>query len=381
MVNSEHAIQRFLADISCLDELEGMLGKSTIFDVLGMARAEIRHSNMLRWLLDPKGDHGFGELFLRSFLQWLSQEGADAIQLLATDLSSFTVLREYKHIDLLLLSREAQVVIAIENKVDSGEHDNQLSRYEQTLIQDFPGYYREMVYLSPEGVRSSESCWRTMSYGIVLSSLNYCLQRVSLSNESAVLLSQYTQLLEREFMNKEKLSEICNRIYREHKQALDLIYEMREDGCRMVYNMVIDWVKRHPEVSLMCDMDHSNKTYIRFTTDALLKLVPLLEGGKKSAWGSDKSVYYEVMNRPNGLSAKLSASAKNMEQHAFETLCTIFKNKMSTISEGWQWKTIKNFSVKQKCEQNEAASLDQEQVDQFMDALVKEIAKFELEFK
>ena len=377
MSSSEQAIRRFLADISCLDELEEMLGASNLFDVLGMARAEIRHSNVLRWLLDPKGSHGVGELFLRAFLQRLSQDGADAIQLLSGNLSSFTVLREYKHIDILLLSHDSRVVVAIENKVDSGEHDNQLNRYEQTLSRDFPEYYQEMVYLSPDWVEPSESRWRVMTYEVILSALKYCMQRVSLSNESAVFLSQYVQLLEREFMNKEKLSEICNRIYREHKQALDLIYEMREDSCRSVFNMIVDWATRHPDSPLKFDFAHSNKTYIRITTETLTKLVPPLKEGKKSAWGSDKSVYYEVVNRSTGLSVKLTASAKNMEPTSFDSLCHVFGLEKSSFSKNWQWKSIKTLPAKRKIDPNEELSLDQEQVDAFIKAVEDGIAKFE----
>jgi hypothetical protein len=377
MESAEQAIKRFLADISCLDELEEMLGASNLFDVLGMARAEIRHSNVLRWLLDPKGSHGLGGLFLRTFLQRLSQDGADAIQLLSGDLSAFTVEREYKHIDVLLLSREAQVVVAIENKVDSGEHDNQLKRYEQTLMRDFPGYYQEMICLSPNGVVPSESRWRVMTYEVILSALKYCMQRVSLSNESSVFLSQYVQLLEREFMNKEKLSEICNRIYREHKQALDQIYEMREDSCRVVFNMIVDWATRHPESLLKCDIEHSNKTYIRITTETLMKLVPPLKEGKKSAWGSDKSIYYELVNRAEGLSLKLTVSAKNLEPTSLDSLCHVFGLEKSSLSKNWQWKTIKSLPVKRKIDPNEEQSLDQEQVDAFMKAVEDGVAKFE----
>ncbi len=377
MSKSEDAIRNFLADISCLDELESMLGKSNIFDVLGMARTEIRHSNVLRWLLDPKGSHGFGELYLRMFLQRLAGEGADAIALLATDLTSFTVLREYKHIDILLLSREARVVIAIENKVDAGEHNHQLRRYEETLEEDFPGYYRELVFLSPEGLIPSEASWRPLTYEVILSSLQYCLERVSISSESALLLSQYAHLLEREFMNKEKLSEICNRIYREHKQALDLIFEMREDRCRVVYNMISNWFKRHPQSRLVFDEAHSTKTYLRMTTAWLMALVPSLEEGKKSGWGTNRSVYYEIVNRPTGLVVKLSASAKNIEASSFEALREAFRKKPGDFSTQWQWKTIKLFSTRRKLNENDEESLNQDQVDDFMSCLEKEIEDLE----
>lgn len=376
-MKDDEAIGRFLTDICCLDELESMLGKSNIFDVLGMARAEIRHSYVLRWLLDPKGSHGLGELFLRSFLQRLAGLGGNAIALLSVNFESFVVLREYKHIDLLLLSKEARVVVAIENKVDSSEHSRQLQRYAETLERDFPGYHKERVYLSPEGRSPSDEAWLPMGYVVVLEALRYCLQRVNLSEESKLLLTQYASLLEREFMDKEKLSEICNRIYREHKQALDLIFELREDQCRTVFEMIDGWFKRHPASPLKYDAEHSCKTYIRFTTETLVRLVPPLANGKKSAWGTEMSVYYEVVNRENGLSAKLSASSKNMEPQSREALRVAFNHDVKAFEKDWKWKLIHSFPTRLRVNVQEDESLDQEQVDAFMERLEKDVQAVE----
>ena len=51
-----------------LDELRAHLAKFNPFDILGMGHMEIRHSYTLAWLLDPQGNHGMGEEFLRRFL-------------------------------------------------------------------------------------------------------------------------------------------------------------------------------------------------------------------------------------------------------------------------------------------------------------------------
>jgi hypothetical protein len=47
-----------------------------IFDALGTRRQELRHSDFLSYLLDPKKAHGLGSRFLRDFLL-RSTESAD----------------------------------------------------------------------------------------------------------------------------------------------------------------------------------------------------------------------------------------------------------------------------------------------------------------
>jgi PD-(D/E)XK nuclease superfamily len=52
------ALRTLVVDCPELRELERRLGPFNIFDVLKSAHNEIRHSNVLAWLLDPKGSHG-----------------------------------------------------------------------------------------------------------------------------------------------------------------------------------------------------------------------------------------------------------------------------------------------------------------------------------
>jgi len=54
---AREVLERFVFDNEELRRLEELLGGFNIFDALGIAGAEIRHSNFLAWLLEgPKGD-------------------------------------------------------------------------------------------------------------------------------------------------------------------------------------------------------------------------------------------------------------------------------------------------------------------------------------
>src|SRR5688500_12157734 len=102
------ALERFVVDNDELAELETKIGRFNVFDALGVARAEIRHSNFLRWLLDPADSHGQGSLFLNALLMDLLREAPTHLRpfspviLDGTDPRGVEVRREWRHIDLLV---------------------------------------------------------------------------------------------------------------------------------------------------------------------------------------------------------------------------------------------------------------------------------------
>lgn len=159
-LTDEQALQNFLLDIQCLDELLPWTGRFNIFDVLKVSRMEIRHSNTLGWLFDPNENHGFGDAFLKGVFQKLVENDTsgkyDIFQVLLSDMYSFSVQREWKNIDILITSSDEKIVLAIENKVGSHEHSNQLNRYRTYLEQDYPDYKRFYVFLTPDGEEPSD---------------------------------------------------------------------------------------------------------------------------------------------------------------------------------------------------------------------------------
>jgi hypothetical protein len=108
------ALERFVAENDELLELDEQTGRFNIFDALGIARVEIRHSNFLAWLLTPGESHGQGDLFLKSLLMDVfrkaRQEGAEPpispVELDGADLRGVDVRREWRNTDLLISCEE-----------------------------------------------------------------------------------------------------------------------------------------------------------------------------------------------------------------------------------------------------------------------------------
>ena len=214
-VTDEKALKDFLLDIECLEELSPWTSKLNIFDVLRIERQEIRHSNMLRWLLDANETHGIGDKFISMFMQSL-----------LSDFYSFSVQRESKHIDILIISHKEKIAVAIENKVDSHEHSNQLNRYRVQMEQAYPDYQRLYVYLTPDvDTPSDEVNWQVFSYSDVAEILETICENPNVSEETELLIKNYVSFIRRDIVEDKRLIEICNKIYSKHRQALDLIYD------------------------------------------------------------------------------------------------------------------------------------------------------------
>ena len=174
------ALERLEEDGADLQRLDGMLAEwrdeVDVFDALGLHGDEQFHSNLLAWLLDPRGSHGLGDHFL---LRFLAASGAPRA-IPASDLPSTVVRREksleldgdYGRLDIWMLNVDAEFVCAVENKVWASEGEGQLAWYRKVLACDHHGQRVHLVFLTPRGVPPDDpqerEHWMTMSYTDIL---------------------------------------------------------------------------------------------------------------------------------------------------------------------------------------------------------------------
>ena len=117
------------------------------FDVLRYADYEIRHSNVLAWLLQPGQSHGLGGRFLRWFVSHLNERtkksGIDDVVVTDFEAGNVTVERERHHVDITVIFRKEKYLIAIENKTEeaSAEQFKQVRGYDDALRERYKGRY------------------------------------------------------------------------------------------------------------------------------------------------------------------------------------------------------------------------------------------------
>jgi len=199
--------------------------KFNVFEALGVARRELHHSSFLAFLLDPSESHGLGELFLKRFLQETVRSAPhpviSAIELDAIDLKDIEIRREYENIDIFLRDRKNRILVIVENKVGSKQHDDQLKRYYVDMTERHPGHRFLGVYLTTSGETSENDNYVSASYGMVRRLVDELLTRESVLMPPNVrsVLEQYVDLLGRRFMADQELRELCESIYRQHRQG------------------------------------------------------------------------------------------------------------------------------------------------------------------
>ncbi|MCY4573511.1 MAG: PD-(D/E)XK nuclease family protein [Gemmatimonadetes bacterium] len=133
------------------------------FDVLRYAEYEIRHSNVMAWLLDPGETHGIGRGFLEWFLGQARLPGKLPAKIVRGDGGqTVRVERELHYVDvtIFLESDQGRHIVAIENKPGwaSPEHYDQVRAYAAVLREKYRGHEIHNVLLSSsrEGIEDED---------------------------------------------------------------------------------------------------------------------------------------------------------------------------------------------------------------------------------
>ena len=233
----KHPILCEFAQDPDLPALEEMLSEFDPFDFLELSGKEAIHSKILEWLLNPNGSHSLGASFLKNFL--LETRSATEEQIGEIDWSKTSIRQEWHNkvdgetgrLDILILNSESLFVCGIENKIFSGEHSRQLTRYREAMIESYPGYCRSYLFLTPEGETPSDRCWKPVKYEVILKLVEMVLaEKVEPENEAvSSFLNQYLTTLRRNIVPDTEMKQLATKIYLRHRKTLDFIYANRDN--------------------------------------------------------------------------------------------------------------------------------------------------------
>lgn len=297
------ALETLIVDNPELEQLEQLLGQFNVFEAIGAVRHELRHSDFLAFLLDPNQNHGLGDEFARLLLQKIlssaryQQLPVSLVDLAIWSLDEIEVLREWQNIDILILDNVHQFAVIIENKIGSSEHSNQLQRYRQIVAQQYPNLNIIGIFLTPEGISPSDESYIAADYKTVCETVERLAEKraSTLGPDVRMLMVHYSQMLRRHIVNESEIAELCRRIYKKHRLALDLIFEHRPDQQAVFRDILENLINSNPNLRL----DTSSKSLIRFT--AVEWDVPLLlqaQGWTKSG----QTLLFEIYIKQEELS-------------------------------------------------------------------------------
>ena len=340
--SDKEALLKFMQDAECLDALSKWTNDFNIFDVLKISRTEIRHSNLLSWLIDPNENHGLGDSFLYGIIVLLSKEldQKTALHLLSSDLYSYNVFREWNHIDILLISNQNRVVLAIENKVGAHEHnsgnseESQLITYKNKITSQYYDYKKIYIYLTPDGEEPSDNDWITLNYSDVVTVLEkvYSSKANQLGSDVSLLIKNYIDNIKKNITMDQELINLCNSIYNKHRRALDLIFENRDDVVSQISNNCKSIIEQIPGVTF--DNSSKSKKYLKFRTTGL----------NDAFQGIDpKYYYYQFEIDEKHITVMLEyhkEKAEQLDDEIYETMMEFrkkFKFRAELTKPDWVW--------------------------------------------
>lgn len=265
-------------------ELSAYYAKKSAFSVLGIARRETRHSNMIAWLLTPKSGHDFGKNPMRRFLLLLAiakkryavnrnsilpERLQDLFITGNFDIGEVKVEKEVSiandgrrqdedgRIDLVLTVRlvfgdeRKELPVIIENKVGSDEHKVRGFNEYQTLVYrnwamekfaDKKKYLQPLlVFLTPDGSYELETgngeikpcrCdqYLRINYqGLVDNVIAPCL-KANMPDDIRHFLNDYLRCLSFETLNTdERKTSMIMALAPQEKALLHAFWEKNED--------------------------------------------------------------------------------------------------------------------------------------------------------
>lgn len=179
---------------------------------------------------------------MREFVSKLGQR-----EVVPENVTVCIVRREWQHIDLLVLCQKEKYLLCVENKVFSGEHDDQLRRYRDILLTEYPGYTMSFAFLSPDGVAPAsaddQQYWQPVSYADILDAIESAKGGSALLPEVNMLLDHYTAAVRRHIVGDDNIKKLCQDFYDRHKEVLDTIYENCKTSLNPICEVVEDWCR------------------------------------------------------------------------------------------------------------------------------------------
>jgi hypothetical protein len=358
------SLEAFVVDNQELEQLESLLAQFNIFEAIGAVQQELRHSDFLAFLLDPSQSHGLGDIFLKRLLKRVlighTNPPLSAVEIDVADLHDAVVWREWRHIDILILDPTTKLVCVIENKVGSTEHSDQLRRYRETVQGEFPDHSKVFVYLTPEGDTPSDETYIPFDYRQVAELIDAIrkARESTLGPDVSTLMEHYTAMLGRHIVSESEIAELCQKIYRRHKQALDLIFEHRPDLQWELSGHLTQLIAEGCSHDLV--QDHIGKSNIRFALSEWDKVPAQLSG---QGWtGSERVLRFEFGNRSDQLRLILviGPGPDSVRRAIFQTVKKhpqVFRGGRKRLATKWTTAYVRRFLAKRDYEDADLETL------------------------
>ncbi|MHA6260582.1 PDDEXK-like family protein [Sporosarcina sp. CAU 1771] len=258
-MSNKQQILSLIEDTQEFTLLDNHFNRFNPLKVLNVDNYEIRHSNVLAWLLNPKGNHGLGsylanKILAKTFVNPVNLEedklgNYDILKLSRNNYQDLIVHKEHltrsgRRIDLLAVSHIHKVVILIENKYFSTESAGQLEDYIEHVRSEYEGFKVLPIYLTLLDEAPSHEDYLMLGYSDILEVLENLIEanEQAMNSEVHKFLFYYTENLKDQLLRNTELNEIGLALYQNHKIAIDeLVFASTSDADPIVKDIYNDF--------------------------------------------------------------------------------------------------------------------------------------------
>lgn len=168
-----------------------------VFELCGVWSTEMRHSAILRELLDPQGMHGFKTKFLEAFFKQIGLE-------LNPNGCSVKTEVAYSNGRMDIVISSGDLALVIENKIYASDQEKQLERYSDWLNDQKKhnkGLNTVLLYLTLDGHEANDAekvDYQRISYrNDILAWLDTCIEIAEEKTFVKTVLEQYKELIKK----------------------------------------------------------------------------------------------------------------------------------------------------------------------------------------
>ena len=222
--------------------------------VLRIEQFEIRHSNVLAWLLDPSENHHLGDFFVKKVLsriftraeneERILNETIDYLNYHFASYSDLEVFREVRtttgrYIDLVAKSDDQKTVLIIENKFHAGESEGQLDDYLQYIRnqEQYKDFTIIPIFLTLNNAAPSHNEYWILDYSDLLDILQIylSLNQESIADRVYDFLTFYISIVKEELVEDKEDIALALDVYQSNQEAIDLLYVTHHEELKKHY--------------------------------------------------------------------------------------------------------------------------------------------------
>lgn len=384
MIDEKKCLKNLLEDMDDIEErLSKWTGKANIFQILKLSKNEIRHSNFLAFLFAPNETHNLSDEFFKMFLKRYIDSNDDtkaAINYFDALLNSYEdliVYRENNNIDILLVSEKNKIVVCIENKILSSESRGQLNKYQRYIERNYSNYKKIFVFLTPDGNEPTNPIWGIVTYKDIVEILEQLMQKNSMEKKVYYLIKDYVDILRRDVGMDDEIKEIVRKIYQQHKEALDLIFENIPDNLSLMSELYIEALEQiAKENEVIFDPKYSGKSIVRFQIPEFTDLFPDLPLSHPGGWSNHKMYAFEILNKGGNSVGKIKLvfTGEIPEEYKKFVEELMLTTGVKKKKENWKWWNVAEWKIN-KVNMRFIEELYTKLENEGRDQVVKEIKK------